>query len=548
MGKRGRPRKEARCGEEDGPVASSEPQPQLQPQPQPGAPVAAQLRCPFSDIFNTSESSVEKHINTFLQNVQILLEAASYLEQIEKENKTLFSRDLCPETQSGAADRTRRAANSTLISADVLSAEREIMWRGGIKGSGAGLLKTLRSWRRTFPPPLSQPPLPPPPASHALLTSATRVACPSCFYPGLLAIIPCKYHGILSYFLFPRPLSPPEKCKALSSSSSSQPSAAVFLSLHTMPNVTSPVCASKHSERQRRVAVTLLHRMLLAQVHNLPACITARSPVHHDRVSTTFPGVHFGRGPRENYVTQVAVEEAGRGRARRLMLPPPSSRAFTGEPPVGAAAAPGRDWGEERGRPRLWTLLAPAPGRAYGAGTDDQCAALAGGGRVPRAQGERSTHNELEKNRRAHLRLCLERLKVLIPLGPDCTRHTTLGLLNKAKAHIKKLEEAERKSQHQLENLEREQRFLKRRLEQLQGPQEMERIRMDSIGSTISSDRSDSEREEIEVDVESTEFSHGEVDNISTTSISDIDDHSSLQSIGSDEGYSSASVKLSFTS
>ncbi|KAM9065033.1 max-interacting protein 1 isoform X3 [Sarcophilus harrisii] len=258
MGKRGRPRKEARCGEEDGPAASPGPQPQLQPQA--AAPGAAQLRCPFSDIFNTSESSVEKHINTFLQNVQILLEAASYLEQIEKENKTC-----------------------------------------------------------------------------------------------------CQEEGSWLY-------------------------------------------------------------------------------------------------------------------------------------------------------------------------------------------GFRSTHNELEKNRRAHLRLCLERLKVLIPLGPDCTRHTTLGLLNKAKAHIKKLEEAERKSQHQLENLEREQRFLKRRLEQLQGPQEMERIRMDSIGSTISSDRSDSEREEIEVDVESTEFSHGEVDNISTTSISDIDDHSSLQSIGSDEGYSSASVKLSFTS
>ncbi|XP_053245224.1 max-interacting protein 1 isoform X2 [Podarcis raffonei] len=159
----------------------------------------------------------------------------------------------------------------------------------------------------------------------------------------------------------------------------------------------------------------------------------------------------------------------------------------------------------------------------------------------------RSTHNELEKNRRAHLRLCLERLKVLIPLGPDCSRHTTLGLLNKAKAHIKKLEEADRRSQHQLDNLEREQRFLKRRLEQLQGSQEIERIRMDSTGSTISSDRSDSERE-IEVDVESTEFSHGDVDDISTTSTSDIDDHSSLQSIGSDEGYSSASVKLSFTS
>lgn len=32
-------------------------------------------------------------INTFLQNVQILLEAASYLEQIEKENKSKWSFD-----------------------------------------------------------------------------------------------------------------------------------------------------------------------------------------------------------------------------------------------------------------------------------------------------------------------------------------------------------------------------------------------------------------------------------------------------------------------
>ncbi|XP_076982109.1 max-interacting protein 1 isoform X1 [Tamandua tetradactyla] len=297
MGKRGRPRKEARC-EGSGlvpaaplavPPAAAAPQPPAQPE----EPAGARPRCPFSDIFNTSENSMEKHINTFLQNVQILLEAASYLEQIEKENKK------------------------------------------------------------------------------------------------------CE-HGYAST---------------------------------SFPSVPSP--RLQHSKTPRRLSRT--------QKHNSSG----------------------------------------------------SSNTSTAN---------------------------------------------------------RSTHNELEKNRRAHLRLCLERLKVLIPLGPDCTRHTTLGLLNKAKAHIKKLEEAERKSQHQLENLEREQRFLKRRLEQLQGPQEMERIRMDSIGSTISSDRSDSEREEIEVDVESTEFSHGEVDNISTTSISDIDDHSSLQSIGSDEGYSSASVKLSFTS
>ncbi|XP_022521171.1 max-interacting protein 1 isoform X1 [Astyanax mexicanus] len=166
----------------------------------------------------------------------------------------------------------------------------------------------------------------------------------------------------------------------------------------------------------------------------------------------------------------------------------------------------------------------------------------------------RSTHNELEKNRRAHLRLCLERLKALIPLGPDCNRHTTLGLLNKAKAHIKKLEEADRKSLYQLENLERKQRHLRRQLDFLRGGcghGEGERIRTDSVGSTLCSersDRSDSDQEEIEVDVESTEFSHGELDSVSTASTSDLDDHSSLQSLASDEGYSSCSLKLAFSS
>ncbi|XP_028829540.1 max-interacting protein 1 isoform X2 [Denticeps clupeoides] len=177
----------------------------------------------------------------------------------------------------------------------------------------------------------------------------------------------------------------------------------------------------------------------------------------------------------------------------------------------------------------------------------------------------RSTHNELEKNRRAHLRLCLERLKALIPLGPDCNRHTTLGLLNKAKSHIKKLEEADRKSRYQLESLAREQRHLQRQLDLLQGgngagspsspfspspissSNEGERIRMDSVGSTVCSDRSDSDQEEIEVDVEGTEFSHGELDSASTASTSDLDDHSSLQSLASDEGYSSCSVKLAFS-
>ncbi|KAE8280729.1 Max-interacting protein 1 [Larimichthys crocea] len=159
----------------------------------------------------------------------------------------------------------------------------------------------------------------------------------------------------------------------------------------------------------------------------------------------------------------------------------------------------------------------------------------------------RSAHNELEKNRRAHLRLCLERLKSLIPLGPDCSRHTTLGLLNKAKAHIKKLEEVDRRSQHQLETLEREQRHLQRQLAQLQTHGERERVRTDSLGSRMDSDRSESDREEIEVDVESTEFSHGEMDSVSTSGASDLDDHSSLQSSASDEGYSTCSLKLAFS-
>lgn len=39
--------------------------------------------------------------------------------------------------------------------------------------------------------------------------------------------------------------------------------------------------------------------------------------------------------------------------------------------------------------------------------------------------------------RRAKLRLYLEQLKKLVPLGPDSTRHTTLSLLKRAKMHIK---------------------------------------------------------------------------------------------------------------
>merc|ERR1711981_515182 len=84
-----------------------------------------------------------------------------------------------------------------------------------------------------------------------------------------------------------------------------------------------------------------------------------------------------------------------------------------------------------------------------------------------KAHGSRSTHNELEKNRRAHLRSCLENLKDLVPVGADSSRHTTLGLLNKAKHFIKNLEERDKKSLSAKDLLHREQRYLRRRLELL---------------------------------------------------------------------------------
>uniref|UniRef100_UPI00358DEE90 max dimerization protein 1-like isoform X2 n=1 Tax=Myxine glutinosa TaxID=7769 RepID=UPI00358DEE90 len=151
----------------------------------------------------------------------------------------------------------------------------------------------------------------------------------------------------------------------------------------------------------------------------------------------------------------------------------------------------------------------------------------------------RFMHNELEKNRRAQLRTCLERLKAIVPLGTDNSRHTTLGLLNNAKMLIKRLEEQERRSQHMKEQLSREQRFLRRRLEQLEPG--VERPRADSLGSTASthfstsstlSFSSDSERDELEVDVES-------VDLVSSFGIV-IGRGESPQSQASDGGYASS--------
>lgn len=58
---------------------------------------------------------------------------------------------------------------------------------------------------------------------------------------------------------------------------------------------------------------------------------------------------------------------------------------------------------------------------------------------------------------------------------------------------LQKLEDCDRKAVHQIDQLQREQRHLKRQLEKLG----IERVRMDSVGSTVSSERSDSDRGEL---------------------------------------------------
>lgn len=55
---------------------------------------------------------------------------------------------------------------------------------------------------------------------------------------------------------------------------------------------------------------------------------------------------------------------------------------------------------------------------------------------------------------------------------------------------LQKLEESDRRAQHTMDQLQREQRYLRRRLEQLG----VERIRTDSTGSNLSSEKSDSDQ------------------------------------------------------
>lgn len=148
----------------------------------------------------------------------------------------------------------------------------------------------------------------------------------------------------------------------------------------------------------------------------------------------------------------------------------------------------------------------------------------------------RTTHNELEKNRRAHLRNCLEKLKEMVPLGSEASRHTTLGLLTKAKVFIKNLEDKDRKHASQKEQLYRHQRHLRRKLEQLDSQlNNMHKRRSVSECSTSASSTS-STSETDEVDIMGYNSNQ-----------SDTDDHSSIQSMNSDGGVAISTKRLTLT-
>ncbi|XP_014240749.1 max dimerization protein 1-like [Cimex lectularius] len=167
--------------------------------------------------------------------------------------------------------------------------------------------------------------------------------------------------------------------------------------------------------------------------------------------------------------------------------------------------------------------------------------------KTKKSQGSRTTHNELEKNRRAHLRNCLEKLKELVPLGGDSARHTTLGLLTKAKRFIKNLEQQEKRSAIQKDHLQREQRFLRRKLDSLSGGINKRRSISECSVSTVSSTHStQSNVSSLHLSSPSSISESDEVDVIGYTSNqSDSDDHSSVQSMSSDSGVAMSTSRLS---
>jgi MAX dimerization protein len=136
-------------------------------------------------------------------------------------------------------------------------------------------------------------------------------------------------------------------------------------------------------------------------------------------------------------------------------------------------------------------------------------------------QGCRSSHNELEKNRRAHMKHCLELLKGVVPLVGDLTKHTTLGLLTSATSLVKVLRETERMQKTTKEQLIREQQYMRWHYEQLTSGQYRAPSGQYRVRPSVSESSSTS--------VESSSSNSSELDDIDVigSGLSDADDQSS---------------------
>ncbi|XP_068708835.1 max dimerization protein 1-like [Montipora capricornis] len=113
----------------------------------------------------------------------------------------------------------------------------------------------------------------------------------------------------------------------------------------------------------------------------------------------------------------------------------------------------------------------------------------------------RTTHNQLEKNRRAHLRDCLELLKELVPSPPEHQKATTLALLQSAQQYIQVLQMSEKEALDTKRRLNQERYALQRRLALLQGSEKpamigVKRPRHSEGESSMSSEEIDVENDE----------------------------------------------------
>ncbi|CAL4063074.1 unnamed protein product, partial [Meganyctiphanes norvegica] len=185
-------------------------------------------------------------------------------------------------------------------------------------------------------------------------------------------------------------------------------------------------------------------------------------------------------------------------------------------------------------------------------------------------QNNRTTHNELEKNRRAHLRTCLEKLKEMVPLGPDGSRHTTLGLLTRAKHFIKQLtgKEEHRTSHHTHSSKKEEGRRKKEEGSAYIGPPTTHTHQVShnhtnscnqegiSHNHTNSCNQEGSAKEvrrkkeegSAYIGPPTTHTHRNEVDILGYGSNqSDTDDHSSIQSVSSDGGVTISTRRLTIT-